>query len=219
MIGSLHIYCGSLTWRVFVCLLLVCLLFWTFDSGNRGVSYSFACSWEPFPPSGLAHPVCALSYCILLCRIQLISLGCLFFAVLADRREEQWMREVGIWEEQRERRLQLGCVTWEKNKFKKRQANSLKQWDFALYQFCTTGSMNNENHEYHSSALHPFHFLGKKTEEVEAFNIMEIMYIFVSLNISNYKYICIYIPTTDPLQVLLPQNPFSHPHSPLPMRG
>jgi hypothetical protein len=53
------------------------------DSGNGGVSDSFTCFWYPFPPTRLHRSFLIggfVPYCILLCCVQLVSLGGLLFS-------------------------------------------------------------------------------------------------------------------------------------------
>lgn len=44
---------------------------------EQGVSDSFACTWDPFLPTGLPHPavmrICAQSYCILLYSVDILT--------------------------------------------------------------------------------------------------------------------------------------------------
>lgn len=63
--------------------------------------------------SSLDMGVCAYSYCILLCYVQMMSMGDLLFSERKWRRNESG--EEGRWEEWREKKLWLGYIVWEKN--------------------------------------------------------------------------------------------------------
>lgn len=82
------------------------------------VSESFACTWDPFPPTALPQSRLNM-YCILLGPDQSISVrGLPFFKGKMRRKEsggrEGWWRR--DWEEKREWNLWSGYI-WEKNKF------------------------------------------------------------------------------------------------------